>query len=197
MPIGFEQCLILVRLQAFRRIANDQPQLLWKTHLYFKQEKQSNAAPSLFLSPVKNYTLPDLKQHSLHGAFEELELLGFTVCNPFDLLATSVHHKLTAADLPQYKGKIVTCYGYLISVKRTTTNKGDSMYFGHFFDRNGTLFDTVHFPMSIQQYPFKGMGIYALTGSVDEEFGFYSITVKSMQKLPYVADVRYAEMADE
>lgn len=196
VPINFEQCLILVRLQAFRKVANNQPQLLWRTHLYFKQEKQSKATPSLFLSPVKNYTLPNLEQHTLHSAFEEIELLGFTIRNPFDLLATPVQQEVTAADLPKHNGKIVTCYGYLISIKRTTTNKGDSMYFGHFFDCHGTLFDTVHFPISIQQYPFQGMGIYTLTGTVAEEFDFYSITVKSMQKLPYISDVRYAEWVD-
>jgi DNA polymerase-3 subunit alpha len=40
--------------------------------------------------------------------------------------------------------------------------------------------------MVLKKYPFRGRGIYLITGRVDIEFGFCSITVSSMEKLATV-----------
>jgi DNA polymerase-3 subunit alpha len=45
---------------------------------------------------------------------------------------------------------------------------------------------TTHFPMIHKQYPFRGRGVYLITGRVDIEFGFCSITVSGMEKLATV-----------
>jgi len=45
----------------------------------------------------------------------------------------------------------------------------------------------VHFPDSLKNYPFKGPGIYLILGRVVEEFGFPSVEVEKMAKLPYKA----------
>ena len=65
------------------------------------------------------------------------------------------------------------------------------MNFGTFIDRSGNWIDTVHFPPVVARYPFRGKGIYQLTGLVVDEFGFLSIEVSEMNRLAYVEDVRF------
>jgi hypothetical protein len=49
-----------------------------------------------------------------------------------------------------------------------------------------TFLHTTHFPLVHKQYHFRGTGIYLITGRVDIEFGFCSITVSCMEKLATV-----------
>ena len=65
------------------------------------------------------------------------------------------------------------------------------MQFGTFLDVQGNFFDTVHFPDSLQQYRFKGSGVYLLLGKIVEEFGFPSLEVEKMAKMPNKKDPRY------
>ena len=82
----------------------------------------------------------------------------------------------------------------LRSMKRSKTSKGTLMNFGTFIDYNGDTLDTVHFPEAVRKYPFVGKGIYRMKGRVTEEFGYYSLEVGQMEKLPFVDDVRYQEL---
>jgi len=61
--------------------------------------------------------------------------------------------------------------------------KRETMVFGTFIDREGRFFDTTHFPKVAAQYPPRGRGCYRIQGKVDEEFGFFSITVHALEKL--------------
>jgi hypothetical protein len=65
------------------------------------------------------------------------------------------------------------------------------MNFGTMTDVEGHFFDTVHFPPSLAKYPFKGKGCYLVLGRVVEDFGFPSLEVSKMEKLPWVKDGRY------
>jgi DNA polymerase-3 subunit alpha len=65
------------------------------------------------------------------------------------------------------------------------------MNFGSFIDAEGNFFDTTHFSMSLKTWPFKGSGTYLILGKVVEEFGFPSLEVEKMAKLPIRADPRY------
>ena len=65
------------------------------------------------------------------------------------------------------------------------------MHFGCFHDISGEFFDTVNFPDSLKQYPFRGYGVYLILGTVVEEFGFPSIEVEKMAKLSFKKDPRY------
>ena len=60
------------------------------------------------------------------------------------------------------------------------------MCFGTFYDINGEVFDTVHFPDSARNFPFRGRGFYELKGKVTEDFGVYAVDVTMMNKLPLV-----------
>jgi hypothetical protein len=67
------------------------------------------------------------------------------------------------------------------------------MCFGTFVDVKGDAIDTVHFPKIAQKYPFRGIGVYKITGKVAEEFDCITINVSEMEKLAIVQDPRYAE----
>ena len=67
------------------------------------------------------------------------------------------------------------------------------MNFGTFIDSEGQFIDTVHFPPVAAKYPFRGRGIYAITGKVTNEFNFLSIEVSRMIKQNYIPDPRYTE----
>ena len=114
-----------------------------------------------------------------------MDLLGFPLCNPFDLLETD-ERGILSRQLPDFLGKNVTMLGYLVAVKNTGTSNGKRMNFGTFVDWEGRFIDTVHFPPSAAAWPFRGQGVYRLQGKVVEEFDFYSLEVNKMEKLQYV-----------
>jgi DNA polymerase-3 subunit alpha len=62
------------------------------------------------------------------------------------------------------------------------------MHFATFVDYEGNLFDTVHFPDSLKNYPFRGDGIYLMMGKVVDEFGYASLQVEKLAKLPLKAN---------
>jgi len=70
------------------------------------------------------------------------------------------------------------------------TIKKQWMHFAAFHDKDGEFFDSVHFPDASRNYPFRGEGIYLILGTVTKEFGFPSLTVEKMAKLPVRPDPR-------
>ena len=186
--IGLEQLRILIRLGAFRFIGKTKQQLLWESLLYFSNAKtKPTTMVDLFDTEPKEYPLPELKRNKLEDAFDEIELLGFPLCNPFDLLATKDFSDTLAHEMPEKKGKPVRMVGYVVTTKSARTMKSkESMFFGTFYDANGDVFDTVHFPESAHKFPFRGRGFYELKGKVTEDFGVFTLEVSFMDKLPMV-----------
>jgi error-prone DNA polymerase len=88
-------------------------------------------------------------------------------------------------------GKKVRMVGNLVCTKYVRTVRGEIMQFGTFLDAESNFFDTVHFPPSLKNYPFKGMGVYLILGKITEEFGFASLEVEKLAKLPFQSDPRY------
>ena len=95
--------------------------------------------------------------------------------------------------MANHVGKRVTMLGYMIHVKTTTTNSGSYMSFGSFIDPAGDFWDRTQFPSVAERYPFRGRGVYVLTGYVEEEFGHYSLRTQQMEKLPWKVDPRYGD----
>lgn len=187
--IGLEQLRILIRLGSFRFTGKNKQQLLWEGMLFFSGNRtRPKTTVDLFDTEPKNYVLPELIRNPQEDAFDEIELLGFPLCNPFDLLATPDFGDTRARELADKKGLDVRMVGYLVTTKDAyTMKKHEHMCFGTFYDVAGEVFDTVHFPDSAQQFPFRGRGFYELHGKVIEDFGVYAIDVHSMNKLPMVS----------
>jgi len=118
-------------------------------------------------------------------------LLGWPVTlTSFDLLQTSFRGEINARELSQYVGKKVRMVGNLVTIKYVRTSKGEIMHFAAFLDDEGEFYDTVHFPDSLRYHPFKGDGVYLILGKVVEEFGFPSLEVEKLAKLPIIPDPR-------
>jgi DNA polymerase-3 subunit alpha len=149
---------------------------------------------TLFKSEKMVYNTPKLSCSNFEDAFDEIQYLGFPLCSPFDLLTQPIHQQLVASDMVHYIGKNVTVYGYYITAKRVSTSKGELMYFGNFTDVKGEHIDTVHFPPAAKKYPFKGRGVYELTGKVTEEFDCITVEIEKMEKLAIIQDPRYADI---
>jgi len=167
--------------------------------------KKTEVKAELFQVKTPEYKMPELHHHTLEDAFDEIEILGFALCSPFNLLKRNFPHlnkqkapvhytssfvaepttvkNIRVKELEKYIGKEVELTGYLVTIKPTRTVKGESMAFGCFIDEEGFFFDTTHFPKIAKQFPFRGRGIYTVRGRVDVEFDFCSITVTYMGKL--------------
>jgi DNA-directed DNA polymerase III PolC len=184
--IGLEQLRVLIRIGAFRFTGRSKQQLLWEAMLYFNEEKSKRfSGNELFDSDAKSYPLPRLERNSIEDAFDEMELLGFPLCDPFSLVETNDLSDTTANELLQKLKRRVAIMGYLVTRKDTSTKKGERMCFGTFYDRQGNVFDTVHFPDVAAKWPIRGRGFYFIKGVVVEDFGIAMIEVSSIERIPF------------
>lgn len=90
-------------------------------------------------------------------------------------------------DLLKDHKKTVRMLAYLISRKHVPTKN-----FGTWIDANGDYFDTAHFPDSLRNYPFQGGGCYLLSGTVEIDFHFPTVTISKMAKMPFIPDPHYS-----
>jgi DNA polymerase III alpha subunit len=185
--IGLEQVLILIRVGAFRFTSKPKKELLWDAHLVVNKTGVKVEKPAqLFHANEPDYKFPDLEDSFIENAYDEIELLGFPLCSPFDLIATTKDESIRAKELCNNLGKQVQILGSVVAVKDTRTVKGERMNFATFVDQDGYFFDSTHFPQVVKQSPFRGRGIYRLNGKVACEFGFFSIEASYMEKIPYL-----------
>ncbi|MEP0987607.1 DNA polymerase III subunit alpha [Ekhidna sp.] len=181
--ISLEQIKLLVRVGALRCFGSKKD-ILWQVH-FTLGAGVSKVKNGLFKMPIKQWALPPLHHDKREDAFDEMDLLGFPLCNPFDLIELDQTGVL-AKDLEKYENQQVEMFGYLVTIKNTGTSSGKRMNFGTFIDKEGQFIDTVHFPQSASKYPFRGKGIYRLIGKVVEEFDFYSLEVSRMEKVNFI-----------
>jgi len=188
---GIEQMILLIRTGALRFTGNTKSRLLWEAHLFFGKRKNEVIQNTLFKVSGKQFTLPQLDHSSVEDAYDEIELIGFPVTiTYFDLLKTNFRGEIKAREMLIHVGKTVRMLGQLVTRKYVKTVRGEIMHFGTFIDDEGEFFDTTHFPNSLRQYNFQGYGVYLILGKVEEEFGFPSLVVQKMARLPVVEDPR-------
>jgi DNA polymerase-3 subunit alpha len=186
IPATKEQLVILIRLGAFRFTKIEKAQLLWEAHLLLNKPVQVAKTRTMFETKPREFILPKLDYSILGDAWDEIELLGFPVSmTAFDMLETKFRGEIMAQELMNHLGKKVKMLGRLVTIKYVHTVKKEIMQFGTFIDAKCEFFDTVHFPPSLKQYPFRGDGMYLILGKVVEEFGFPSIEVEKMAKMPF------------
>ncbi|MBM3160186.1 MAG: DNA polymerase III subunit alpha [Bacteroidetes bacterium] len=194
LVIPLEQLSLMIRIGALRDFPESRKELLWKAHFYHHSIVKKPKLPELFAVTEKQFKLPVLDEQLHEQAFEQLELLGFPLCNPFDLLAYPLPSHTLASEMPNKFSAVVEMYGYLVTIKNSKTASGTVMNFGTLIDKNGDTIDSVHFPESVRKYPFFGKGVYFLKGRITEEFGYYCLEVGEMRKIPFKEDVRFEEL---
>lgn len=183
--LTLEQSIILIRIGALRFTGKSKKELLWEVHNYLGNKTKIVTGKELFHLPCKEYVLPNLDNHLVEDAYQELELLGFPVgLSMFDLLKTKYRGDVLAKDLEKLEGKTVKMLGNFVCDKTVHTVKNTKMWFGTFIDVEGNFFDTTHFPNSSPVYPFRGKGCYLILGKVAMDFGVPSIEVIKFAKLP-------------
>ncbi len=193
VSISLAQIVILIKVNAFKFTGRNKRELLWEAHMKVHKVVLEEQIHTLFVSEKRNYKTPKLVSSFLEDAFDEIEHYGFPLSSPFLLLTKPLDQKILADDLLNHEGKTVTVFGDYVTAKRTSTSKGDLMYFGTFIDVKGNPIDTVHFPIIAKKYPFRGRGVYRITGKVTQEFDCVSIEVSEMEKLAIIQDPRYAD----
>ncbi len=197
--ISVEQIDILIRMDAFRFTGRNKREILWDARfkLCGRTDGPSVCTGNLFREPRRNYALPDLKSTEMENAFDQIELLGFPLSDPFGLMDSNIepsdHLALAASKLPSMIGQRVTIYGYLVTARDVKTSRGDRMAFGNFVDFNGDFIDSVHFPPVLRKYPFRGRGVYKISGKVCEELDCISIEADSLEKVAMLPDARYVD----
>lgn len=188
---GLEQIIILIRVGAFRFLGMGKKQLLWEAHILLSKHRSARQENALFETVSRKPVLPPLESCVLEDLYDEMELMGFPVsATMFDLAKSSYRGDVTAKQLAGQDGKMVRIVGDFVCEKFVKTKRGELMKFGTFFDVNGTFFDTVHFPQSLEQFPLRGAGLYLIEGKVTVDFGCAAIEVARCGKMPLKPDPR-------
>ncbi len=192
VDISSEQLDILIRINAFRFTGMNKYELMWHKNAVFNPSDKHNGSGYLFEEATESFELPRLKEEMHDQTFDEIELLGFPLNSPFELLEKRpTNGFITAKELSAHTNRMVNILGYYVCRKHVTTVQGKHMSFGTWIDEKGYFFDTTHFPLFLRKHPFRGKGIYLIRGKVTEDFGFPSIEVIKMERLPFVKDGRY------
>ena len=190
VPISLEQLDLLIRVEAFRSIKDNQRSLLWEAHYKNNARPSINNQKELFKVSIHSFKLPEFYIPDVEKAFDQIEILSLSLYDPFILLESIPTIKLLAKDLQCYINNTIQIYGYLVTAKNTGTSNGNRMCFGTFLDRNGDWIDTVHFPPSLKKYPIQGKAVYKITGKVVAEFDFITIEVSKLERQHYRSDIK-------
>jgi DNA-directed DNA polymerase III PolC len=180
---GIEQLNILIRVGALRFSNQTKKQLLWEANLLNKKNTKSSGSGFLFHEKPQHFNLPELVCHPLDDALDEINLLGFPLCNVFELAKENPQDYLPARELHRFSGKQVSVLGWLVTSKTVNTTTNQLMHFHTFLDGKGDWLDTIFFPDISRYQPVSGKGFYSMRGKVVEEFGVYSIEVTECLKV--------------
>jgi DNA-directed DNA polymerase III PolC len=183
---GLEQVNKLIGVGAFAFTGKSKKRLLWEANFLQKKNKAVlPLTPALFGEEPVSFRLPDLVDHPIDDVYDEIEGMGFSLTNPFNLVDDDPDKYVTEKELVNCIGKTVTCLTYFVVRKHVITKNHDEMFFGTFMDKNLDWIDTVHFPDVARKYPLDSNGFYRITGKVVSEFGACSIEVHKMSKVGY------------
>ena len=176
----------LVSIGAFRFTGKSKKTLLWEANfLTNKNKAELHSVPVLFKDAPVEFQMPELTDIRLDDLYDEMEILGFTMSNPFDMVDDDPAKYVLSKDLHKHINKQVTVLVHFIARKHVTTKNDTQMFFGTFVDVNLDWVDTVHFPESAKNFPLHSNGFYRISGKVTDDFGVYSVEVRTMYKVGY------------
>lgn len=183
---GLEQLNTFISVGAFRFTGKSKKHLLWEANFLQKKNQPAlHATASLFEEPPLEFQLPTLVDLPIDDLYDQMEILGFTLTNPFAMVDEDPQKYVAAKDIGNYNGKSITVLAYFIARKHVQTKNNDQMFFGTFVDADLDWIDTVHFPDAAERYPLHTSGFYRITGKVVDDFGVYSLEVARMIRVGY------------
>ena len=166
VDIAQEQLDILIRIGGLRFTGFNKYELMWEKNAVYNPKNRfgrfrSNSSPMVLnLLNCRKFEKAEFDQ-----AFDEIELLGFPLRSPFELIDGKCEGDILARQMNDFVGKKVMILGYYITKKNVTTVNKRLMNFGTWVDKEGRFFDTTHFPPSLKCSPFRGKGCYLIKGS--------------------------------
>jgi DNA polymerase-3 subunit alpha len=183
---GLEQLNTLVSVGAFRFTGKSKKRLLWEANfLQKKSQAHLHNGPVLFEEKPVVFELPVLMDDPLDDLYDEMEILGFTLSNPFAMVNDDPGKYVAAKKLAEHIGKSVTVLAYFIASKGAVTKHNDSMFFGTFVDAELDWIDTVHFPDAARRYPLYESGFYRITGKVTDDFGVQTLEAHKLERVGF------------
>ncbi|WP_452232081.1 DNA polymerase III subunit alpha [Lacinutrix sp. MEBiC02595] len=190
VPISIEQLTILIRIDAFRFTKLSKIALLWQAIFKLRVSKTKTAQAKLFKTEHKQFDLPTINTSFVEEAYDQMELLGFPLCDYFDLIDEPLNESILVKDLNKNINKTVLLYGILVNTRFHKASNGKLLRFCTFTDTEGNYFDTVHFTKVVEKYPIHGLGVYACYGKVTASFDFCSLDIIWSRKLALKPDPR-------
>ncbi|MBE0652771.1 MAG: DNA polymerase III subunit alpha, partial [Bacteroidales bacterium] len=79
IPVGREQMVILIRINALRFTGKTKKELLWEAHMYLGKSRPMPQSRELFVIKKREFQLPVLVESQIEDAYDEIELIGFPV----------------------------------------------------------------------------------------------------------------------
>nr|MBS0038436.1 DNA polymerase III subunit alpha [Saprospiraceae bacterium] len=187
-----DQLQILIRIGALRFTGVSKYELMWEKCSWKQMQQFDPCQQTLFQTESFDLAqLPSFTTDAKEQAFDEMDLLGFPLCSPFELLKQEPPQTVTSRQMKHCVGKSIWMCGYLVTYKPVRTVGNKRMAFVTWIDTEGYFFDSVHFPPVWKKFYLRGKGCYLLRGKVTVDFGVCNLEVTQMEKLPFSADPRY------
>ncbi|NRA94339.1 MAG: hypothetical protein HRU26_17015 [Psychroserpens sp.] len=190
MHISIDQITILIRINAFRFTGKSKTELLWEAIFKLDATGKQTHQSKLFKIQHKQFQLPKLRSDWIEDAYDEMELLGFPLCNYFNLVNEPMRGDVLATQMKYHVKKNVLIYGSLVTTRFNKTYQGKLMRLSTFIDKEGHYFDAVHFTDVVDKYPINGLGVYACFGTITDRFDFCSMNIVWSKKLAIRPDPR-------
>lgn len=189
LSLSFQQWILLIRIGALRDLARDRSELI-QYFLYHRDASTRDLHQGTLFCNERDtrIELAICDPSRIEMAREQMELLGFPLCNPFELLEDPPVSRLLACELSKLRGRIINILGYYVLRKPVTTINGGHMCFATWLDQAGDYFDSVHFPAVLDKYPMEGKGCYRIVGKVVLEHGYPLIEAHYLEKLTMITD---------
>ncbi|HVS34382.1 MAG TPA: DNA polymerase III subunit alpha, partial [Gemmataceae bacterium] len=180
---GPEALDLLVRCGALDFTGRPRPALFLEADL---QDRIKAKGPELLpCRPADDWSPPDYDD--LRRLRDEWSLLGFVVGPPLFSLFRKPRPRagppfILSNQLPEYRGRLVRLRGVVATARRAQTRKGGLVQFISLEDEYG-LAETSLFPGECPAVPYLTMGPYTVTGTVEEQYGVFTITARGFERI--------------
>ncbi|MCF7804495.1 MAG: DNA polymerase III subunit alpha [Candidatus Marinimicrobia bacterium] len=185
VSIPLEDVKLLIKAGCFDRLAPDRsrPELTYQAMEYYYRKSASTIMQSVG-ADAEPPAMPEVEERDAYRM--EIESFGFPVSqHPLDHYEWYVGPRtIKARNIGAYVGKRVNLAGINITRKAIRTRGGERMEFLTFEDQTD-IFECVLFPEAYERYNdlVRWEQLFVLQGTVEENFGVYSVTIHKMQSL--------------
>ena len=175
---GPEALDVLVRCGALDFTGRPRPALFLEADL---QDQLKPKGPELLpCRPADDWSPPDYDE--LRRLRDEWGLLGFVAGPPLVSLFRQPPPDagppyIRSDQLAEYCGRLVRLRGLVATARRAQTRKGGLVQFVSLQDERG-LAETSLFPGECAAVPYLTAGPYTVTGTVEEQYGVFTITAR-------------------